>query len=262
MMWQRISEGLARRAAIRLNRKLGTIAPARPIVSFTFDDIPTTAATNGARLLDAANVRGTFYITGRLIGRQSDYGEPCADETAISTLAARGHEIGCHTFAHQAMTTHTPKSLRDDLAQNRDTLSTIIGDTVCESFAYPFNNPSLRAKTVLGDTFRSARGGVPGINGGITDLAFLRAVPLQADNVEGKSASDWIAQAVRENGWLIFFTHEVRDAASRFGTTAKVLQSAISEAQHAGCDILPVSEALDKSGIAPHTTEPASDDRP
>jgi peptidoglycan/xylan/chitin deacetylase (PgdA/CDA1 family) len=40
-----------------------------PIVSFTFDDAPDSAAGEGAELLEKHGGRGTFYLAGSLIDR-------------------------------------------------------------------------------------------------------------------------------------------------------------------------------------------------
>ena len=73
-----------------------------PIVSFTFDDVPDTALSAGAAILESCDARGTFYISGGLTGQRE------ADRTLISAegcaeLLQRGHELGCHTFASMAM---------------------------------------------------------------------------------------------------------------------------------------------------------------
>ncbi|HTM76826.1 MAG TPA: xylanase, partial [Devosia sp.] len=40
----------------------------RPVVSFSFDDFPLSAAEHAAPLLEAAGARGTFYFADRLAG--------------------------------------------------------------------------------------------------------------------------------------------------------------------------------------------------
>ncbi len=53
----------------------------RAIVSFTFDDFPRSAVSNGARLLDDYGVRGTFYLTGSYCGRVvDDVPQYCAED--------------------------------------------------------------------------------------------------------------------------------------------------------------------------------------
>src|SRR5437016_4105888 len=42
-----------------------------PMVSFTSDDIPQSAASAGAQMLEEYGGRGTFYISGGLVGQWS-----------------------------------------------------------------------------------------------------------------------------------------------------------------------------------------------
>ena len=62
---------LRARVSNRLAWHLG-IAPLQlsgtgPMVSFTFDDVPKSAATIGAPLLEQYDARGTFYVAGGLL---------------------------------------------------------------------------------------------------------------------------------------------------------------------------------------------------
>jgi peptidoglycan/xylan/chitin deacetylase (PgdA/CDA1 family) len=42
------------------------------VVSFTFDDVPASAASEGAPILEAFGIRGTYYLCGGLLGGQGD----------------------------------------------------------------------------------------------------------------------------------------------------------------------------------------------
>lgn len=61
--------------ADRINNRLVRYFPgptvqveaASPIVSFTFDDVPESSWTNGARILEEEGARGTFYISGNFV---------------------------------------------------------------------------------------------------------------------------------------------------------------------------------------------------
>ena len=63
-------------AKVRVNHRLAMHVPveryrlnnATPMVSFTFDDIPKSAATTGAGILEDHGARGTFYVSGGLVG--------------------------------------------------------------------------------------------------------------------------------------------------------------------------------------------------
>jgi peptidoglycan/xylan/chitin deacetylase (PgdA/CDA1 family) len=75
----------------------------QPMVSFTFDDIPLSAATVGAPMLEGYGGRGTFYIAGGLVS-QPNNGDNGIDPDGIVKLRRSGHEIACHTFSHQRAT--------------------------------------------------------------------------------------------------------------------------------------------------------------
>ena len=242
MITRRITESIARHAARRFNRKEARLELEQPVISFTFDDIPVSAAEAGAQCLEAAGARGTFYVSGQLLGRTSDYGEPCACLDMIQQLATRGHEIACHTYAHKRVGDLSAADLREDLRQNAVTFREIGS---LRNFAYPFNAPATQAKRILGERFHTARGGVPGINLGIVDLSYLRAVPLQSDPVEGLDFEQWIAEACKARGWLVFFTHDVGPDPSPYGTTQEVLERAILAAKRHGAVIRTVAGALD-----------------
>jgi hypothetical protein len=51
---------------------------------------------------------------------------------------------------------------------------------------------------------------------------------------------------VARRGWLIFFTHEVRDGHGRFGCTPALLRRVVRETLAAGCEVLPIDAALDR----------------
>lgn len=87
-----------------------TVRTTMPLVSFTFDDVPESAFTQGAGILEKYGVFGTFYIAGGITGLIEE------DRTLISSqscadLAQRGHEVGCHTFSHCAIRTMSSGTL-------------------------------------------------------------------------------------------------------------------------------------------------------
>ena len=67
---------LGEKLSYRLARHLPTATwranRAGAIVSFTFDDVPASAASEGAPILEGLGVRGTYYLCGGLLGGQGD----------------------------------------------------------------------------------------------------------------------------------------------------------------------------------------------
>ena len=89
-----------------------------PIVSFTFDDAPPSAATTGAEILEEFDVRGTYYLSGGWLGRFGDI-QPLMTADQARGLALRRHEIGCHTFNHTDVCGQDWSMLQADLDENR-----------------------------------------------------------------------------------------------------------------------------------------------
>jgi peptidoglycan/xylan/chitin deacetylase (PgdA/CDA1 family) len=227
--------------------RLLPIAPARPLLSFSFDDVPDSALANGARILEAHDVRGTFYAAGGLAGRREPERTLLAAD-GYAALAARGHEIGCHTFSHVSVRKLTPAGLAADLDRNARYLAGVSGTVVPRNFAFPYTVAAPQARRVLAGRFRSCRGGYPGINRRAIDRGYLRAVEIRRHTSLGTLAA-WIDDLAREPGWLILFTHDVDSRPTEFGCLPATLERLIDLGRARGCAILTIDAALDALGV-------------
>lgn len=234
---------IARWAARSMRTRVVSARAHPPLVSFTFDDIPASAAETGAAILEQEGRRGTFYISGG-IGETVEPTRRYASAAQYLDLHRAGHEIGCHTFSHRPVSSLDHAALARDLDSNAAYFARLDPSIALTSFAYPYNHTSLRAKRQLQRRFACCRGGVPGINGGRIDLGFLRAVELSLDPRDPGAAQRWIRRVVSERGWLIFFTHGVSDDSEPWSCPPGLLQSVVSEALALGAVVVPVREAL------------------
>jgi peptidoglycan/xylan/chitin deacetylase (PgdA/CDA1 family) len=214
-----------------------------PMVSFTFDDLPKSAATTGADLLEAHGARGTFYVSGGLV----DIGTEdwaAGDANDVLSLRRRGHEIGCHTFSHQRVCDLDEASLADEIARNRDYFQALDPSLEIDTFAYPFGYGSLARKSQLKDRFVTCRSIVPGVNAGSVDLQFLRAMPL----IDGRIDRDGIERAFDDaqtnNGWLIFYGHDVTERPSPYGCSPALLSHALETTARRKMQALTMAEAM------------------
>ena len=215
----------------------------RAIVSFSFDDFPRSAVTNGARLLEDHGVRGTFYMTGSYCGRVLE-GIPQYHEEDVVALAAAGHEIGCHTFTHPRVSALSASELNRELELNAACLAHHLPGTMFQTFAYPFGDVAFRATMRLQSRFAGCRSIQAGFNFGTIDLGRLRSVRLYDHTISHEDVSDLIKQAVARNAWLIFYTHDVDLTPSRFGCNPALLEHAITSAISAGAEVRPVDAAI------------------
>ena len=162
-------------------------------------------------------------------------------------LAARGHELACHTFSHASVRTLSAKGLAEDLDRNAGYLAGVGGGLAARNFAFPKTVASPHVRRELRRRFRSCRGGHPGINRGAIDRGYLSAVEIRpVTTIDALTA--WIDDLVATPGWLIFFTHDVSDHPTMFGCMPATLERVIGDARARGCAVLTVDAALDEVG--------------
>lgn len=238
----RISNRLAQRflaAPVKLPRD-------QAMVSFTFDDVPDSAASAAAPMLEEYGGCGTFYISGSLVDKASEYWNGItADE--IVELHHRGHEIACHTFSHTQASELGARSMDAEIEQNRRYFEALDPSIRLENFAYPYGFASIMHKTRLRRTFRSARGIEPGINTGKIDLQFLCATPLINGHIDADGI-EHIFDRTATGGWLIFYGHDVQAQPSPYGCTPGLLRSALRAAASRNIPVVSVAQALQRIG--------------
>jgi peptidoglycan/xylan/chitin deacetylase (PgdA/CDA1 family) len=218
-----------------------------PMVSFTFDDAPDSAAGEGAELLEQHGGRGTFYLAGSLVDRPSDHWHGLSND-AIVRLHRAGHEIACHTFSHQSAVNLDETAMAREIERNRSHFRGIDSSITLENFAYPYGIASVWRKPQLAKTFRSARGILPGVNRDVIDLQFLRASPLVDREINTTGVDGYFDEAVESGGWLIFYGHDVANAPSPYGCTPDLMRHALQAAARRDMPIVTVAEALRRIG--------------
>ncbi|WP_292082921.1 MULTISPECIES: polysaccharide deacetylase family protein [unclassified Brevundimonas] len=231
---------LRRRFARLTHQRPAQLDLTRPTVSFTFDDIPASAAHAGAAALEKHDARGTFYVCAGLFGQEGHMGR-FADAAEISALVDQGHEVAGHTLDHVDCHRTAPADLNADLDANDAALHRLGAHPV--HFAYPYGEVSPRAKKQLGARYASLRGVHKGLVHDGGDRNQLPGVGIEGADGE-LVARGWIDRAVAEKAWLILYTHDVRETPSPWGCTPDALERLIRHARAAGCDIRTVGEVL------------------
>ncbi|VAV90192.1 Polysaccharide deacetylase [hydrothermal vent metagenome] len=209
-------------------------------ISFSFDDFPKSSATNGAAALQAQGLRGTYYACTGQMGMHNHFGEICASDD-IKRLAASGHEIGCHTQNHIDCAISPSSVVQLDTARNLHSLRDL-GINNARSFAFPYGDVSFASKKALAGQYETLRGVQPGINRSLADANQLLAVPLEGDLDNVGYADGYLQELLKNPGWLIFYTHDVRADCSAWGCTPELLQNIIASAKSLGIPIAPVGD--------------------
>jgi peptidoglycan/xylan/chitin deacetylase (PgdA/CDA1 family) len=247
-MWSEAKARVSHRLATHLRVESVPLRNATPVVSFTFDDIPQSAATTGARILEDHGARGTFYVSGGLVGTTSPNWAVVEAQDLVA-LHGQGHEIGCHTFSHQRACDLDAQSLAEEIERNRDYLRTLDATITVGNFAYPFGYGSFMRKRQLKNEFTSCRSIVPGVNSCAVDLQFLRSMPLIDRRIDRDGIERAFDQAQNDNGWLIFYSHDVADRPSPYGCSPALMNHALEAASRRNIPVLNMAEALRCAGV-------------
>lgn len=242
MLCQSVSGRLHRRiASIRRARRAIPLQP-HPIISFTFDDFPRSALLNAAPLLESRGASGTFYASLELAGRESVVGQIFTREDLASILA-NGHELACHTYSHLSALENPAEVVAQSCAENRKRVLDLFPDYLLRNFSYPFGDVTLAVKKRLGDVYDTCRTVQRGINTGSVDLSYLRGNPLYS-STPLQHVRALIDRNCSEQGWLIFYTHDVCEAPSRYGCTPEYFQKAVDYAHQSGAQLLRITDAV------------------
>jgi peptidoglycan/xylan/chitin deacetylase (PgdA/CDA1 family) len=242
---RRVNNVIARKFPVRMVRSQLT----EPVASICFDDFPRSAWMLGREILQRHAATATYYAAGCLCGQFEDGLEYyTADD--LRQIRHAGHEIGCHTFSHKrgigsaAMVT--------DAARNQGFVNDVLGDYRLTSFAYPYGEVSVPKKLLFSRRFACCRGIRTGVNAGLVDLAQLKAVGLEKCWWNSARIESEVRAAVRRDGWIIFFTHDISDSPSEYGATPEMVDHALSCVREVGMDIVPINQALAR--MAPVST--------
>ncbi|MBX9465977.1 MAG: polysaccharide deacetylase family protein [Aquamicrobium sp.] len=232
-----------RAAALWLRRHPMPVTVDRPVVSFTFDDVPDSAIINGARILEQQGCRGTFYLAGGLAGGTfGPYNFFVPSD--VPYLLDRGHEVGCHTFSHPVVQTLDARRLAEEFDRNRQWLTAVDPRAEPVSFAYPYGAVGFSQKAQTARRFANSRGVRHGLNTGTADRAQLLAVQLYDCRLDEKRLDEIIGEAVRSKAWLVFYTHDVQEGPSEHGCSPRLLSQAVQRVLAAGCTVAPMREAM------------------
>jgi peptidoglycan/xylan/chitin deacetylase (PgdA/CDA1 family) len=221
-----------------------------PYVSFTFDDFPQTALTEGGRILGEHGVRGTFFTSFRLLDTDSVSGR-IASLQDLRTLVNDGHELGCHTFDHVDGSVVSAAEFERSIEANRAALIESGLDVQFETFAYPLNGPVVSTKRIAGARFAGCRGGGQTFNHGIADLSLLKAYFLDMRSREClDEIRDLIARNAAAKGWLIFGTHDVSTRPSIYGCTPDHFANIVDMSIRSGATVLTMAHACRQLGVS------------
>jgi peptidoglycan/xylan/chitin deacetylase (PgdA/CDA1 family) len=185
------------------------------VVALTLDDGPTDATPEVLRVLAAARVPATFYLTGRELEAAPALG---------AAIAAAGHEIGNHSFSHRRMVLMSPKTVADEV-ERTDAAIRATGYAGPITFRPPYGKKLWTLPKYLSDHDRIS----------VT-------WDVEPDSGSEPTADEIVAQTVREvRPGSIILLHAMYGSR---GPTRAALPRVISELRSAGYRFVTVSEMI------------------
>ena len=212
-----------------------------PIISITFDDFPKTAITVGARELEARGMTGTYYTSAGFANTTNHHGLQFAPQD-LPKLEAAGHEIAGHTLTHADCLTLSEAELKAEISKNSAELKAMGVKNPIDNFAYPFGQISAELKGRLEGEFDSLRGITGGVHTGSADLNEVKSYGYYSSTADSVIAR--INSLKRNPGWMTVFTHDIRDAPTKWGCTPNEFKKLLDATQNSGARVMTVRNAL------------------
>jgi peptidoglycan/xylan/chitin deacetylase (PgdA/CDA1 family) len=235
----RTLKGKFRRRYARLRARRAAKAPSGPMISFAFDDVPVSAATRGAEILESRGLRGSYYVASGMAGGDSPMGR-FVDAADVQRLAEAGHEIGCHTYTHRDCGRSGVDEVMEDVDQNREALAAW-GLPAPTTFAYPYGEVATATKRALSSRFDLMRALHHGLVTQGSDLNQAPCVGIEGPKGE-TYARQWLERAHEQRAWVILYTHDVADPPSAWGCTPDALARLADEALARGFEVVTLAE--------------------
>ena len=221
----------------------------RPIISFTFDDVPKSSCVRGGQILKEYALSATYYLSMHLMDRVYSIGTAFSRNDLANIIAA-GHEIGCHTYGHLDAWNTNPDVFEASIRENQSKLDEIYPGKAFKTFSYPINTPRPRIKQEAGEYYICCRGGGQTYNSNTIDLNLLKGYFIDKRNRDNRdSIVKIIIESRDNNGWLIFCTHDIGENPSPYGCTPQLLEDLVRYSDRSGARILPVYDACILLGI-------------
>ncbi len=215
----------------------------RPLVSFTFDDAPRSAFNEARQILERYECRGTYYVSLGFLNQKNGITYSSQD---LRTAWERGHELACHTKTHLDISRSNIHEIKESVAQNHIQIQKIIPGYNFRNFSYPFGAQTVSSKMHLAGIFKSARGNRSGINHGSIDRLNLKTIRLYEHSEAPDHIDSLLTQCMKNNGWIIFYTHGVESNYDDEGCSPAFFESVVRRVTEMRINVRTVDDAMDQ----------------
>ncbi len=218
-------------------------------VSFTFDDGWNSHYTKVMPILNAAGMKGSFYIITDEIAKAPTYSSPnqiddteYMNATYIKALANGGHEIGSHSRTHPHLTQLTSAKLTDEIVGSKQALTNI--GINAQTFVYPYGEYNTAVvQAVKNAGYIGARTVNGGYNTSTTDpyLLFHREINNTTTLAQVKN---WVDTAIAQDKWLVLTFHQIDNTGAQYGNTPQLFQQVVDYVASTKVNVVTMGQGL------------------
>jgi peptidoglycan/xylan/chitin deacetylase (PgdA/CDA1 family) len=220
------------------------------VVTLAFDDT-FADQLQGAAMLEAHGMRGTFYINSPRIGT-STY----MTLAQIQGLVAKGHELGGHTLTHPSLTDVDLTTAQHEICDDRAAL--VAKGLTVATFAYPFGSSNANIEAIARQCGYSAARSVGGLYSAESctscphantlppgDMFLIATPPSITPSVSLQELEGIVEQAESHGGtWLPLVFHHVCDACNPNSVRPSTLEGFLDWLEQRGTPVKPTADAL------------------
>lgn len=225
----------------------------RPLLVLTFDDGFETDYTIAYPLLKQRDIVGTSFINGDHIETGKRDRRMTWDQ--IKELKSNGWDIQGHTFSHENLPELTEEEIRQEFELNADTFE-LNGLSKPDHTAYPYGAHDDTVREIGKEYRKTLRRVNSPENINIPyntwdNIDFHNLSARQTDIHDGNTdrleyRKNDIDQSVKNNGILIFFSHEFKQSdAEQHETQVEYYEELIDYAIEKGMEFVTMSEMYD-----------------
>jgi len=162
-------------------------------IVLTFDDGFISDYEMALPLLEKYNIKATFYITAKNIGK-SGY----CDKTQLSELCSAGMEIGSHGLTHRYLTLMPDDESRNEIKESKDIIEQTIGKAVNSYAAVGGHFREWMVDYALQSGYKSFATMIPGR----TENSSSNILKLQRNHLQASHDAIYFKSLIEADNWF------------------------------------------------------------